>query len=263
MCPRRTRSSLPTIRLMPGPASGQGGLSQGQAQRFQPAAALPVHDLAETARTAQGRRDVHHPLRGREHVPGDRRLRPQAPPDAEPRGARHPDRLSPGRSLQAGLSLLLDGRGPGREEAAVARPRSTSSSCWTPPARPCSPARRNWPRACGDEEQICIHEKLDYTKAAVCRLDFSDFNTPGEYRVFVPGIGAERAVPHRRRRVGEAVQGGHAGDLGAAAGHRPGAARLHLHAQAHRSIPTTACEFYQMDHSRAGGAGSRTRGERA
>jgi endoglucanase len=41
----------------------------------------------------------------------------------------------------------------------------------------------------GEEEQICIHEKLDYTKAAVRRLDFSDFNTPGEYRVFVPGIG--------------------------------------------------------------------------
>ncbi|MGO9114834.1 MAG: glycoside hydrolase family 9 protein [Thermoguttaceae bacterium] len=41
----------------------------------------------------------------------------------------------------------------------------------------------------GDEEQICIHEKLDYTKAAVRRLDFSAFNTPGEYRVFVPGIG--------------------------------------------------------------------------
>ena len=37
----------------------------------------------------------------------------------------------------------------------------------------------------GDEEQISIHEKLDYTKAAVRRLDFSAFNTPGEYRVFV------------------------------------------------------------------------------
>ncbi len=41
----------------------------------------------------------------------------------------------------------------------------------------------------GDEEQICIHEKLDYTKAAVRRLDFSAFKTPGDYRVFVPGIG--------------------------------------------------------------------------
>jgi len=41
----------------------------------------------------------------------------------------------------------------------------------------------------GEEEQISIHEKLDYTKAAVCRLDFSAFNTPGEYRVYVPGIG--------------------------------------------------------------------------
>ena len=41
----------------------------------------------------------------------------------------------------------------------------------------------------GDEEQISIHEKLDYTKAAVRRLDFSAFNTPGEYRVFVPRVG--------------------------------------------------------------------------
>ena len=38
-------------------------------------------------------------------------------------------------------------------------------------------------------EQICIHEKLDYTKAAVHRLDFSAFAAPGTYRVFVPGIG--------------------------------------------------------------------------
>ena len=41
----------------------------------------------------------------------------------------------------------------------------------------------------GEEEQISIHEKLDYTKAAVRRLDFSAFSTPGEYRVYVPGIG--------------------------------------------------------------------------
>jgi endoglucanase len=39
------------------------------------------------------------------------------------------------------------------------------------------------------QEQICIHEKLDYTKASVRRLDFSAFNTPGKYRVFIPGIG--------------------------------------------------------------------------
>jgi hypothetical protein len=44
-------------------------------------------------------------------------------------------------------------------------------------------------KADGDAEQISIHEKLDYTKAAVYRLDFSAFNQPGEYRVFVPGIG--------------------------------------------------------------------------
>ena len=41
----------------------------------------------------------------------------------------------------------------------------------------------------GAVEQISIHEKVDYTKAAVRRLDFSVFNTPGEYRVFVPGVG--------------------------------------------------------------------------
>jgi endoglucanase len=38
-------------------------------------------------------------------------------------------------------------------------------------------------------EQICVHEKLDYTLAAVRRLDFSSFSRPGEYRVCVPGIG--------------------------------------------------------------------------
>lgn len=41
----------------------------------------------------------------------------------------------------------------------------------------------------GAEEQISVHEKLDYTKAAVHRLDFSAFSQPGEYRVFVPGLG--------------------------------------------------------------------------
>ena len=41
----------------------------------------------------------------------------------------------------------------------------------------------------GEAEQISIHETVDYTKAAVRRLDFSDFKTPGEYRVFVPGLG--------------------------------------------------------------------------
>jgi len=41
----------------------------------------------------------------------------------------------------------------------------------------------------GDAEQISIHETLDYSKAAVRSLDFSSFNTPGEYRVFVPGLG--------------------------------------------------------------------------
>ncbi|MFI5382321.1 MAG: cellulase N-terminal Ig-like domain-containing protein, partial [Tepidisphaerales bacterium] len=41
----------------------------------------------------------------------------------------------------------------------------------------------------GGQEQICIHETLDYTKATVRRLDFSAFRAPGEYRVFVPGVG--------------------------------------------------------------------------
>ncbi len=41
----------------------------------------------------------------------------------------------------------------------------------------------------GEAEQISIHETLDYTNAAVRRLDFSAFKTPGEYRVFVPGLG--------------------------------------------------------------------------
>ncbi len=44
-------------------------------------------------------------------------------------------------------------------------------------------------KADGAEEQISVHEKQDYTKSAVYRLDFSDFRVPGQYRVFVPGIG--------------------------------------------------------------------------
>jgi len=41
----------------------------------------------------------------------------------------------------------------------------------------------------GALEQICIHEKQDYTKSVVYRMDFSAFDKPGQYRVFVPGIG--------------------------------------------------------------------------
>ena len=41
----------------------------------------------------------------------------------------------------------------------------------------------------GEPEQISIHETLDYTKASVRRLDFSAFSAPGEYRVFIPGLG--------------------------------------------------------------------------
>ncbi len=44
-------------------------------------------------------------------------------------------------------------------------------------------------KADGAEEQICLHEKTDYTKSAVYRLDFSAFHAPGAYRVLVPGIG--------------------------------------------------------------------------
>jgi len=46
----------------------------------------------------------------------------------------------------------------------------------------------------GDEERLSIHEKLDYTRATVYRLDFSSFATPGEYLVHVPGIGTSFPV---------------------------------------------------------------------
>ena len=38
-------------------------------------------------------------------------------------------------------------------------------------------------------EWLCVHEEKDYTQTSVQRLDFSAFNTPGEYQVYVPGIG--------------------------------------------------------------------------
>lgn len=41
----------------------------------------------------------------------------------------------------------------------------------------------------GEEEQICIHEKGDYSHSAVYQLDFSEFAKPGKYRVYVPGVG--------------------------------------------------------------------------
>ncbi len=41
----------------------------------------------------------------------------------------------------------------------------------------------------GQEEQISIHEKGDYSRSAVYHLDFSEFAKPGEYRVYVPGVG--------------------------------------------------------------------------
>jgi len=44
-------------------------------------------------------------------------------------------------------------------------------------------------KADGAAERISVHEQLDYTKAAVYRLDFSAFDRPGEYRVHVPGLG--------------------------------------------------------------------------
>jgi endoglucanase len=44
-------------------------------------------------------------------------------------------------------------------------------------------------KADGAEEQISVHEKQDYTKSPVFRLDFSAFAAPGEYRVSVPGVG--------------------------------------------------------------------------
>ena len=91
-------------------------------------------------------------------------------------------------------------------------------------------------KADGDEEQISIHEKLDYTKAAVHRLDFSAFNTPGEYRVFVPGVGLSGPFRIAADVWETAVQGRHAGHSHAAPGNRPRAARLRLHAPA--SVPS-------------------------
>ena len=77
-----------------------------------------------------------------------------------------------------------------------------SSSC-TPPSeafelldvagRTVFTGRAELAKADGAEEQISVHEKLDYTKAAVYRLDFSSFATPGQYRVYVPGVGVSGA----------------------------------------------------------------------
>ncbi|MBI3827965.1 MAG: glycoside hydrolase family 9 protein [Planctomycetes bacterium] len=44
-------------------------------------------------------------------------------------------------------------------------------------------------KAEGAKEAICIHEEKDYLRTSAQRLDFSAFSTPGEYRVYVPGIG--------------------------------------------------------------------------
>lgn len=44
-------------------------------------------------------------------------------------------------------------------------------------------------KALDARERLSIHDEKDYTQTAVHRLDFSSFDTPGEYRVHVPGIG--------------------------------------------------------------------------
>ena len=44
-------------------------------------------------------------------------------------------------------------------------------------------------KALGAKEWLCVHEQKDYLLTAAYRLDFSSVNKPGEYRVFVPGIG--------------------------------------------------------------------------
>lgn len=48
-------------------------------------------------------------------------------------------------------------------------------------------------KADGAEEQISVHEKADYTRSAVYRLDFGTFAKPGQYRVHVPGVGVSSA----------------------------------------------------------------------
>jgi len=41
----------------------------------------------------------------------------------------------------------------------------------------------------GEQEQVCIQEAGDYSKATVYHLDFSSLRKPGRYRILVPGIG--------------------------------------------------------------------------
>ncbi|MDW8105765.1 MAG: glycoside hydrolase family 9 protein, partial [Armatimonadota bacterium] len=41
----------------------------------------------------------------------------------------------------------------------------------------------------GEEEQVSVQERGDYSKSPVYRLDFSAFRQPGQYRVYVPGVG--------------------------------------------------------------------------
>ena len=92
----------------------------------------------------------------------------------------------------------------------------------------------------GDEEQISIHEKLDYTKAAVRRLDFSAFNTPGEYRVFVPGLGLSGPFRIAADVWEKPFKAAMQGILDAAAGNRlSGRPPAPIRASV-RSIPTTA-----------------------
>ncbi len=47
-------------------------------------------------------------------------------------------------------------------------------------------------------ERLCVHEEKDYTNTAVQRLDFSAFNTPGDYVVYVPGIGISEKFSLKR-----------------------------------------------------------------
>lgn len=112
----------------------------------------------------------------------------------------------------------------------------------------------------GDTEQISIHEQVDYTKAAVRRLDFSAWRTPGEYRVHVPGLGTSDSfrvaadvweTPFKAALQGVLAQR-QAVDLG------PPFSRYTRRRPLH---PDDGVQFYQLDIPQQAGQEG-TRGER-
>ena len=239
------------------PKSSGGRIPQGQAERFQPAAALPLHDLAEAAFTAQGRRGLYDPLRGREHLSGDRDLRPQAPPDAQSGRACDPDRLPARRPVQAGLSLLLDGRGQGRQarqlHAEGGPVRAAGCRGQDRVLRQGRVGQGRWRR------RTNLHPRE-------ARLHQIGRVSPG-FQCFqrarpVPRVRSrhrnQRAAAHRGRRVGGAVPGGDAGHSLAASGDRSRAARLRLHAQT-RASSRRWRGVLSVGHPAPGGGGRRAR----